>query len=96
MVADQTPAPGTLVTPGSTVVIGVSSGAPRPVVIVNTVGLSVDRGARLLQDSGLNVDIVLDDPPDGVRAAPGRVWKQTPDAGAVIDEGQTVRIWARR
>jgi penicillin-binding protein 1A len=96
MVADQTPAPGTLVTPGSTVVIGVSSGAPRPVVIVNTVGLSVDRAARLLQDSGLNVDIVLDDPPDGVRAAPGRVWKQTPDAGAVIDEGQTVRIWARR
>jgi penicillin-binding protein 1A len=96
MVADQTPAPGTLVTPGSTVVIGVSSGAPRPVVIVNAVGLSLDRAARMLQDSRLNVDIVVEDPPDGVKAAPGRVWKQTPDAGAVIDEGQTVRIWARR
>ncbi|HEY0396973.1 MAG TPA: PBP1A family penicillin-binding protein [Acidimicrobiia bacterium] len=96
MVADQTPAPGTLVTPGSTVVIGVSAGAPRPVVIVNTVGFSVDQAARMLQASGLNVDIVVEDPPDGVKAAPGRVWKQSPDGGALIDEGQTVRIWARR
>jgi penicillin-binding protein 1A len=96
MVADQTPSPGTLVTPGSTVVMGVSSGPPRPVVVVNTVGFSVDQAARMLQASGLNVDIVVEDPPDGVKAAPGRVWKQTPDGGALIDEGQTVRIWARR
>jgi penicillin-binding protein 1A len=95
MVADQTPAPGTMVTPGATVVIGVSSGPPRPIVIVNTIGLSVDQAARMLQASGLNVDIVVEDPPEGVRAAPGRVWKQAPDGGAVIDEGETVRIWAR-
>ena len=96
MVADQTPAPGTLVAPGSNVIIGVSSGPPRPVVIVNTIGFSVDQAARMLQASALNVDIVVEDPPDGVRAAPGRVWKQSPDGGALIDEGQTVRIWARR
>jgi beta-lactam-binding protein with PASTA domain len=84
------------VTPGSTVVIGVSTGAPRPVVIVNTVGSSVDQAARMLQASGLNVDIVVEDPPSGAKVAPGRVWKQTPDGGALIDEGQTVRIWARR
>jgi penicillin-binding protein 1A len=96
MVADQTPAPGTLVTPGATVVIGVSSGPPRPVVIVNTVGLSVDQAARMLQASGLSVDIVIEDPPEGTSARPGRVWKQTPDGGAVIDEGQPVRIWAGR
>jgi hypothetical protein len=24
------------------------------------------------------------------------VWKQAPDGGAVIDEGQTVRIWTGR
>jgi penicillin-binding protein 1A len=96
MVADQTPAPGTLVTPGVTVVIGVSSGPPRPIVIVNTIGLSVDQAARMLQASGLNVDIVVEEPPEDVRAAPGRVWKQEPGGGAVIDEGQTVRIWARR
>ena len=82
--------------PGATVVIGVSSGAPRPVVIVNTVGFSVDRAARMLQASGLNVEIVVEDPPEGVRSSPGRVWKQTPDGGAVIDEGQTVRIWAQK
>jgi penicillin-binding protein 1A len=96
MVADQMPAPGTPVTPGSTVVIGVASGPPRPVVIVNTIGLSVDQAARTLQASGLTVEIVVDDPPPGVKARPGQVWKQAPDAGAMIDEGQTVRIWARR
>jgi len=63
---------------------------------VNTIGSSVDQAARMLQASGLNVDIVVEDPPDGVRAAPGRVWKQTPEGGALIDEGQTVRISARR
>ncbi|MEW6473352.1 MAG: PBP1A family penicillin-binding protein [Actinomycetota bacterium] len=96
MVADQTPAPGTLVGPGGTVVIGVSSGPPRPVVIANTIGLSVDQAARLLQVSGLAVEIVVEDPPEGTNARPGRVWKQTPDGGAVVDEGQLVRIWARR
>jgi penicillin-binding protein 1A len=96
IVADQTPAPGTLVTPGATVLIGVSSGSPRPVVIANTIGLSVDQAARMLQASGLSVDIVVEDPPEGVNVRPGRVWKQSPDAGALVDEGQTVRIWTSR
>jgi penicillin-binding protein 1A len=96
MVADQVPAPGTLILPGTTVILGVSSGEPRPVVIVNAVGFSIDRAARMLQASGLNVEIVVEDPPDGVWASQGRVWKQTPDGGALIDEGQTVRIWAQK
>jgi membrane peptidoglycan carboxypeptidase len=66
----------------------------RPVVVVNTVGFSVDKAARILQASGLQVDIVVEEPPAGERrASTGRVWKQAPEAGAVIDEGQTVRIW---
>ena len=96
MVADQSPSPGTPVAPGSTVAIVVSSGPPRQIVIVNTIGFSVDEAARMLQASGLNVDIAVEDPPDGVKARPGRVWKQSPDGGALVDEGQTVRIWARR
>jgi penicillin-binding protein 1A len=95
MVTDQTPAPGTPVTPGTTVVIGVSSGPPRPIVVVNTIGLAVDQAARMLQASGLNVEIVVEEPPEDVRVGPGRVWKQEPGSGAVIDEGQTVKIWAR-
>ena len=95
IVGDQTPAPGSPTPPGTTVIIGVSSGPPRAVVITNTVGLSVDQAARMLQASGLAVEIVVEDPPDGVNARPGRVWKQTPDPGAVVDEGETVRIWAR-
>ena len=54
-----------------------------------------DQAARMLQASGLNVSIVVDEPPEGVRAAPGRVWRQEPGSGAVIDEGETVTIWAR-
>jgi len=96
IVADQTPAPGTPVTPGSTVAIGVSSGPPRPVAVLKTIGFPVDEAARILRASRLNVDIVVDDPPEGVRARPGQVWKQSPDGGAVVDEGSTVRIWARR
>jgi beta-lactam-binding protein with PASTA domain len=83
------------VTPGATVVIGVSSGPPRPIVVVNTVGLAVDQAARMLQASGLNVSILVEEPPEGIRAASGRVWRQEPGSGAVIDEGQTVTIWAR-
>jgi beta-lactam-binding protein with PASTA domain len=82
------------VTPGTTVVIGVSSGPPRAIVVVNTIGLSVDQAARMLQASGLNVDILVENPPEDVRAGSGRVWKQDPGGGAVIDEGQAVRIWA--
>ena len=96
MVADQSPPPGTLVTPGSTVSIVVSAGPPKAVVVTNTIGLSVDQAARILQGSGLNVEIVLEEPPPGVKSSPGRVWKQTPDGNALIDEGQTVRIWASR
>jgi serine/threonine-protein kinase len=96
MVADQTPAPGTLVALGATVVIGVSSGPPRAIAVVNSIGLTVDQAARMLQASGLNVDIVVEDPPEGVRSEPGRVWKQEPGGGAVIDEGETVRLWTRR
>jgi penicillin-binding protein 1A len=95
-VADQAPLPGTPVAAGSTVAIGVSSGPPRPVAVVNTTGFPVDEAARMLRASKLNVDIVVDDPPDGVKARPGQVWKQSPDAGAVVDEGSTVRLWARR
>jgi beta-lactam-binding protein with PASTA domain len=95
MVTDQTPAPGTPVTPGTTIVVGVSSGPPRAIVVVNSIGLAVDQAARMLQASGLNVDIVVEEPPEDVRAGSGRVWKQEPGSGAVIDEGQTVRIWAR-
>jgi len=95
MVTDQTPAPGTPVTPGTTIVVGVSSGPPRAIVVVNTIGLAVDQAARMLQASGLNVEIVVEEPPDGVRAGEGRVWRQEPGSGAVIDEGQTVKIWAR-
>jgi beta-lactam-binding protein with PASTA domain len=94
MVTDQTPSPGTPVTPGSSVIIGVSSGPPRSVVIANTIGLAVDQAARLLQQSGLNVDIVTEEPPADVSARPGRVWKQAPDGGAIVDEGQTVKLWA--
>ena len=95
MVIEQTPAPGTLVTPGTTVTLTGSSGPPRTVAVPAVVGMPADDAARLLQAAGLPPDIVVGDPPGGTAAGPGRVWKQSPPAGTPIDEGQPVQLWAR-
>jgi penicillin-binding protein 1A len=96
--APETPAPGldALVRSVDEPEPRESSEARRPVVVVDTVDFSVDRAARILQASGLHVEIEVENPPAGRRPTPGRVWKQAPEGGAVIDEGETVRIWTSR
>ena len=95
-VAEQTPPRGTLVTPGSTVTLGISSGPPRSVTVPSLLGLTADEAARRLQQAGLVADIGIAEPPGGTDSRPGRVWKQSPAAGTVLDEGQTAQVWARR
>jgi penicillin-binding protein 1A len=94
-VAEQTPARGTLVAPGSTVTLGISSGPPRSVTVPPLVGLTADEAARVLQRAGLVADIGIAEPPSGTSTRPGRVWKQSPAAGTVLDEGETTQLWAR-
>ena len=95
-VTEQAPDRGTLVAPGSTVTLGISSGPPRSVPVPPLVGLTADEAARVLQQAGLVPDIGIAEPPTGTDSRPGRVWKQSPEAGTVLDEGQTTQVWARR
>lgn len=95
-VVEQAPGPGSLAAPGAAVALAVSSGPPRAVLVPRLVGLTADEAARALQAVGLAADVVVEDPPDGVAAQPGRAWKQSPAPGASLDEGAAVRLWAWR
>ncbi|MGH8973478.1 MAG: PBP1A family penicillin-binding protein [Acidimicrobiia bacterium] len=95
-VVDQTPAAGALAAPGSTVTVTVSTGPPRTVTVPGVLGRSVDEVARVLQEAGLTVEVVVAEPDGGQSGRPGRVWKQEPGAGGTLDEGQPVRVFARR
>jgi penicillin-binding protein 1A len=95
-VVDQNPAAGALAAPGSTVTVTVSTGPPRTVTVPGVLGRSVDEVARVLQEAGLGVEVVVAEPDGGQGGRPGRVWKQEPGAGSTLDEGQPVRVFARR
>ncbi|MGH9040648.1 MAG: PASTA domain-containing protein, partial [Acidimicrobiia bacterium] len=95
VVVEQAPAAGALAAPGSPVTVMVSSGPPRTVSVPAVLGRSVDEVVRLLQEAGLTADVVVAEP-DGGGTRPGRVWKQDPAAGTSLDEGQSVRVFARR
>jgi penicillin-binding protein 1A len=95
-VVDQNPAAGALAAPGSTVTVTVSTGPPRTVTVPGVLGRSVDEVAQVLQAAGLAVEVVVAEPDGGQSGRPGRVWKQEPGAGGTLDEGQSVRVFARR
>jgi penicillin-binding protein 1A len=95
-VVDQTPAAGALAAPGSAVTVTVSTGPPRTVTVPGVLGRSVDEVARLLAEAGLTVEVVVAEPDGSQSGRPGRVWKQEPGAGGTLDEGQAVRVFARR
>ncbi len=95
-VVDQNPAAGALAAPGSAVTVTVSTGPPRTVTVPGVLGRSVDEVAQVLQEAGLAVEVVVAEPDGGQSGRPGRVWKQEPGAGGTLDEGQPVRVFARR
>jgi membrane peptidoglycan carboxypeptidase len=94
-VVEQNPGAGALAAPGSTVAVVVSTGPPRAVSVPAVLGHTVDEVVRALAEAGLVADVVVAEP-DGGQGRPGRVWKQEPSAGATLDEGQPVRVFARR
>jgi penicillin-binding protein 1A len=95
-VVEQNPGAGALAAPGSTVTVAMSTGPPRAVSVPAVLGRTVDEVVRALQDAGLVAEVVVAEPDGGQGARPGRVWKQEPGAGATLDEGQPVRVFARR
>jgi serine/threonine-protein kinase len=95
-VVEQNPGPATLAAPGSTVTVAVSTGPPRSVSVPAVLGRTVDEVVRALQEAGLVAEVVVAEPDGGESTRPGLVWKQEPGAGATLDEGQPVRVFARR
>jgi penicillin-binding protein 1A len=95
-VVEQNPGAGALAAPGSTVTVVVSTGPPRAVSVPAVLGRTVDEVVRALAEAGLVAEVVVAEPDGGQVGRPGRVWKQEPGAGTTLDEGQPVRVFARR
>lgn len=95
-VVEQNPGAGALAARGSTITVAVSTGPPRTITVPGVLGRSVDEVVRVLSEAGLTAEVVVAEPDGGQRSRPGLVWKQEPGAGTTLDEGQPVRVFARR
>jgi penicillin-binding protein 1A len=95
LVARQIPTAWSLVSPGAPLTLVISTGAPKPVTVPDLTGMTVEEAARAAEAAGLVAEVLVEPPPDGVSARPGRVWKQSTPAGKTVDEGSSVRLWAR-
>src|SRR5262249_28457881 len=82
------PAAATRAPKGDTILVILSKG-PRPVVMINVVGLTQEAATSALQGLGLVVNVITL-PYPGV---PGLVVLQTPNEGVTIHEGDGVTIY---
>ncbi|MGH8926983.1 MAG: Stk1 family PASTA domain-containing Ser/Thr kinase [Acidimicrobiia bacterium] len=85
------PVAGTLVKPGDTVTLVVSSGPPQ-VVVPDVFGTTIDAATSLLNQQGLLIEVspqttTVDDP-----NLDQRIVLQTPAAGASVDQGTTIVV----
>ncbi|MDO5709135.1 MAG: PASTA domain-containing protein [Coriobacteriales bacterium] len=85
-VVDQWPAAGTEVEPRTTIHVTIDSSEFDKVTVTvpNLIGLSADDAMNKCEEAGLKIESM-----DGQH---GIVEKQSPEAGAVVDEGSTVTI----
>lgn len=90
-VVEQEPGPGELRTRGTTVVLGVTRGAPQ-VEVPDVTGFRADDARAAIAAAGLNPTDVSYQP--STEAAPGAVIRTIPDAGETVDEGSEVHIIA--
>jgi beta-lactam-binding protein with PASTA domain len=90
---DQEPAAGAAARPGATVMLVVADGPPRTNSVPSVLGAYADEASATLRAAGFTVDVLVRaEPPPGNPARAGRVWKQSPISGAVVDEGAGVTI----
>ncbi|HCU92994.1 MAG TPA: Stk1 family PASTA domain-containing Ser/Thr kinase [Actinobacteria bacterium] len=89
-VVRQSPAPGTLALPGSTVFIWVSGGGTQVPDVRN---LPVASAQQVLQGDGFSAQVVTADGPPGT--LPGMVWNQTPSPGTSVPSGTAVKIYVQ-
>ena len=104
-VLSQAPAPGSAALQGTAITITVASPAPKPsptpsgAKVPDVVGMLRMDALAALQKAGFLVKVVVQwecDPPDSCGAQADVVWKEEPAAGAVADQGTTVKIWANK
>nr|MBA3727809.1 PASTA domain-containing protein [Actinomycetota bacterium] len=98
-VLSQSPAGGEQAPLASTVTITVAGEDPADakVNVPNVVGLLRSGAIAILQAAGFDVNVVDQwrcRPPSSCGAQPNRVWDQEPNAGAQVQPGSTVTIWA--
>ena len=86
-VIETDPPPGTSVPQGSTVIVYYSDG---PEEVPDVVDLQQEEAEQILRDAGFDVEVVEES--DTTEPA-GTVVRQSPEAGDVADEGDTVIIW---
>ncbi len=84
------PANSTLVDPGSTIILYISSG-PAQVTVPPLVGVTQAQAEAKLRELGLTPDITYQSVPFGDSSS-GRVLGQTPSGGVPVDPGSTVRL----
>jgi eukaryotic-like serine/threonine-protein kinase len=86
-VTNQSPLPGSMVNPGTTVDITVCGGG---VQVPSVTGLSLQSAETSLRAAGFKVNVETTAGPSGTQ--PGNVWQQNPQASATEPLGYTVTI----
>jgi eukaryotic-like serine/threonine-protein kinase len=86
-VVRQSPDPGTMLLPNSTVTIYVSGGGTQ---VQNTVGDPKATAVSILQNQGFKVQVITAAGP--ANSTPGNVFQQTPSSGS-LPQGSTVTIY---
>ncbi len=94
IVVGQDPAGHTAASAGATVTIQVANGSPASESVPMVLGLLADQAGAAVSSHSLGFQVVVaSEPPPGSPARAGKVWKQSPVAGTVLDAGSTVTVW---
>jgi penicillin-binding protein 1A len=91
-VSGQSPLGGSTSPRGALVTLEVAMPPGDSVTVPNVFGMKRSAAVSTLQDAGLAVDVVDQQSPDNNQPQ-GRVWKQSPQAGATVRSGSTVTIF---
>jgi serine/threonine-protein kinase len=94
VVISQDPSAGSHIGVGGTVTVYVSTGAPAQVTVPNVLGALTDVAAGALRGTGLDIDVIPQSEPAPVDPShSGRIWKQSPISGTLVDAGSTITVW---
>lgn len=92
-VLEQSPEARTLLEPRGEVHLVLAGGDAVATTVPGVLGLRADEATFWIEQAGLVAVIdVRAEPPPGDASRTGRVWKQSPAAGATVDRGADVRV----